>query len=202
LTVERLVNEPTAAALAYGLDKKKDETIAVYDFGGGTFDISISRSGRVWVEVKSTNGDTHLGGDNVDQKIIDWILEEFKKDQGVDLSKDPWRCSGSRKLPRRRRSSSLHDGNGLEPPFHHRGRERTQTPSAAALSLQARAARRGHHPAQRGTLPAGDEGCGVEPKDIDEVVLVGGQTRMPRIQQIVKELLARSPTRASTRTIC
>src|SRR5437867_143618 len=89
LTVERLVNEPTAAALAYGLDKKKDETIAVYDFGGGTFDISILEVGEGVVEVKSTNGDTHLGGDNIDQKIIDWILAEFKKDQGVDLSKDP-----------------------------------------------------------------------------------------------------------------
>ncbi|HEY6050489.1 MAG TPA: Hsp70 family protein, partial [Thermoanaerobaculia bacterium] len=88
LTVERLVNEPTAAALAYGLDKKKDETIAVYDFGGGTFDISILEVGEGVVEVKSTNGDTHLGGDNIDQRIIDWILQEFKKDQGVDLSKD------------------------------------------------------------------------------------------------------------------
>ena len=89
LKVERLVNEPTAAALAYGLDKKKDETIAVYDFGGGTFDISILEVGEGVVEVKSTNGDTHLGGDNIDQRIIDWILAEFKKDQGIDLSKDP-----------------------------------------------------------------------------------------------------------------
>src|ERR1700693_4211584 len=85
LTVERLVNEPTAAALAYGLDKKKDETIAVYDFGGGTFDISILEVGEGVVEVKSTNGDTHLGGDNIDQRVIDWILAEFKKDQGLDL---------------------------------------------------------------------------------------------------------------------
>src|SRR5690349_4531443 len=88
LTVERLVNEPTAAALAYGLDKKKDQTIAVYDFGGGTFDISILEVGEGVVEVKSTNGDTHLGGDNIDQKLIDWIIEEFRKDQGIDLSKD------------------------------------------------------------------------------------------------------------------
>ncbi|HXT21180.1 MAG TPA: Hsp70 family protein, partial [Thermoanaerobaculia bacterium] len=89
LNVERLVNEPTAAALAYGLDKKKDQTIAVYDFGGGTFDISILEVGDGVVEVKSTNGDTHLGGDNIDQKVIDWILAEFKKDQGIDLSRDP-----------------------------------------------------------------------------------------------------------------
>src|SRR3981081_1137435 len=88
LEVMRIINEPTAAALAYGLDKKKDETIAVYDFGGGTFDISILEVGEGVVEVKSTNGDTHLGGDNIDQRIIEWILTEFKKDQGVDLSKD------------------------------------------------------------------------------------------------------------------
>src|SRR6187397_2813805 len=88
LTVERLVNEPTAAALAYGLDKKKEETIAVYDFGGGTFDISILEVGEGVVEVKATNGDTHLGGDNIDQRIIDWIVDEFKKEQGIDLSKD------------------------------------------------------------------------------------------------------------------
>src|SRR5256712_292676 len=85
---ERLVNEPTAAALAYGLDKKKNETIAVYDFGGGTFDISILEVGDGVVEVKSTNGDTHLGGDNIDHRLIDWIIEEFRKDQGIDLSKD------------------------------------------------------------------------------------------------------------------
>src|SRR5205814_7368449 len=88
LDVLRIVNEPTAAALAYGLDKKKDETIAVFDFGGGTFDISILEVGEGVVEVKSTNGDTHLGGDNIDQRVIDWIIEEFRKDQGIDLSKD------------------------------------------------------------------------------------------------------------------
>src|SRR5262245_24619089 len=89
LQVERLVNEPTAAALAYGLDKKSDETIAVYDFGGGTFDISILEVGEGVVEVKATNGDTHLGGDNLDQKVIEWMLTEFKKDQGIDLGRDP-----------------------------------------------------------------------------------------------------------------
>ncbi len=88
LEVLRIVNEPTAAALAYGLDKKKDETIAVYDFGGGTFDISVLEVGEGVVEVKATNGDTHLGGDNLDQRVIDWIVAEFKKDQGIDLSKD------------------------------------------------------------------------------------------------------------------
>ena len=94
LDVPRIVNEPTAAALAYGLDKKKDETIAVYDFGGGTFDISVLEVGEGVVEVKATNGDTHLGGDNLDQRVIDWIVAEFKKDQGIDLARTRWRCSG------------------------------------------------------------------------------------------------------------
>ena len=106
LEVERIVNEPTAAALAYGLDKKKDETIAVYDFGGGTFDISILEVGEGVVEVKSTNGDTHLGGDNFDQRIIDWIIDEFKKDEGIDLGKDRMALQRLRKPPRRPRSSS------------------------------------------------------------------------------------------------
>ena len=94
LEVLRIVNEPTAAALAYGLDKKKDETIAVFDFGGGTFDISILEVGEGVVEVKSTNGDTHLGGDNLDQRIIDWLVAEFRKDQGLTSAKIGWRYSG------------------------------------------------------------------------------------------------------------
>ena len=96
LDVKRIVNEPTAAALAYGLDKKKDETIAVYDFGGGTFDISILEVGEGVIEVKSTNGDTHLGGDNLDQRIVDWLIAEFKQEQGLDLHRRAtrWRCSG------------------------------------------------------------------------------------------------------------
>ena len=102
LEVMRIINEPTAAALAYGLDKKKNETIAVYDFGGGTFDISILEVGEGMVEVKSTNGDTHLGGDNIDQRIIDWIVGEFKKENDIDLSQATrWRFSASRKPPRR-----------------------------------------------------------------------------------------------------
>ncbi len=106
LEVLRIINEPTAAALAYGLDRKKNETIAVYDFGGGTFDVSILEVGDGVVEVKSTNGDTHLGGDNIDQRIIDWLIQEFKKDQGIDVSKDRWPCSVSRKRRKRPRSSS------------------------------------------------------------------------------------------------
>ena len=105
LDVQRIINEPTASALAYGLDKKGDEKIAVYDLGGGTFDISILELGEGVFEVKATNGDTHLGGDDFDQRIIDWLLAEFKKDQGIDLAKDRRPCSGSRRRPRRRRSS-------------------------------------------------------------------------------------------------
>ena len=103
--MKRIINEPTAAALAYGLDKKKDEKIAVYDFGGGTFDISILEVGENVVEVKSTNGDTHLGGDDFDQRVIDYLIAEFKKDKGIDLSKDRWRCSACTRPRRRRRSS-------------------------------------------------------------------------------------------------
>jgi molecular chaperone DnaK len=107
LDVKRIVNEPTAAALAYGLDKKKDETIAVYDFGGGTFDISILEVGDGVVEVKATNGDTHLGGDNIDQRVIEWLLEEFKKDEGIDLAQgQDGDAAPARKRRRRRRSSS------------------------------------------------------------------------------------------------
>ncbi len=105
LEVLRIINEPTAASLAYGLDKKGDETIAVYDLGGGTFDVSVLEIGEGTFQVRSTNGDTHLGGDDFDQKVIDWLVEEFKKDQGIDLPRTAWPCSASRKPARRRRSS-------------------------------------------------------------------------------------------------
>ena len=108
LEVLRIVNEPTAAALAYGLDKKKDETIAVYDFGGGTFDISILEVGEGVVEVKSTNGDTHLGGDNIDQRIIDWIVDEFIKDQGIDLSKDKMALAAVKRSGGKSQDGTLH----------------------------------------------------------------------------------------------
>jgi molecular chaperone DnaK len=158
LTVERLVNEPTAAALAYGLDKKKDETIAVYDFGGGTFDISILEVGEGVVEVKSTNGDTHLGGDNIDQRVIDWILAEFKKDQGVDLSKDPHGpCSVSRRPEKAKIELSNVVETEVNLPFitaDASGPKHLQL----KLTREARAARRGHHREVDGTVQAGDEG--------------------------------------------
>ncbi|HKA36301.1 MAG TPA: molecular chaperone DnaK [Thermoanaerobaculia bacterium] len=194
LTVERLVNEPTAAALAYGLDKKKDETIAVYDFGGGTFDISILEVGEGVVEVKSTNGDTHLGGDNIDQRIIDWILAEFKKDQGVDLSKDPM---AMQRLKEAAEKAKIELSNVVETdvnlPF-------ITADASGPKHLQLKLTRskleqlvedivnRSIGPCKQALKDAG-----VEPKDIDEVVLVGGQTRMPRIQKLVKDLFGKDP---------
>jgi molecular chaperone DnaK len=194
LIVERLVNEPTAAALAYGLDKKKDETIAVYDFGGGTFDISILEVGEGVVEVKSTNGDTHLGGDNIDQRIIDWILEEFKKDQGIDLSKDAMAMQRLKEAAEKAKielSSTLETDINL--PF-------ITADASGPKHLQLKMTRSKLEQLIEDIIQKSVGPCrqalkdaGVEPKDIDEVVLVGGQTRMPRIQAIVKELFGREP---------
>ena len=191
----RIVNEPTAAALAYGLDKKKDETIAVYDFGGGTFDISILEVGEGVVEVKATNGDTHLGGDNIDQRVIDWIVAEFKKDQGIDLAQGqdgPAAPEGGR--GEGQEGALHHDGDGDQPALRHRRRLGPEAPDAEAHAGPARAAGRG--PARRsrwGRCKQCLKDAGVEAKDIDEVVLVGGMTRMPRIQQLVKEFFGKEP---------
>jgi len=194
LTVERLVNEPTAAALAYGLDKKGDETIAVYDFGGGTFDISILEVGEGVVEVKSTNGDTHLGGDNIDQRVIDWILQEFKKDQGIDLSQDPMAMQRLKEAAEKAKielSSTMETDLNL--PF-------ITADATGPKHLQMRLSRSKleqlvEEIIQRSVGPCRQalKDAGLGPKDIDEVVLVGGQTRMPRIQQLVKELFEKEP---------
>src|SRR6058998_326944 len=194
LKVERLVNEPTAAALAYGLDKKGDETIAVYDFGGGTFDISILEVGEGVVEVKSTNGDTHLGGDNIDQRVIDWILAEFKKDQGVDLSKDPM---AMQRLKEAAEKAKIELSNVVETevnlPF-------ITADASGPKHLQLKLSRSKLEQLVEDIINKSMAPCkqamkdaGVEPKDIDEVVLVGGQTRMPRIQALVKELFGKDP---------
>jgi molecular chaperone DnaK len=194
LTVERLVNEPTAAALAYGLDKKKDETIAVYDFGGGTFDISILEVGEGVVEVKSTNGDTHLGGDNIDQRIIEWILGEFKKDQGVDLSKDPM---AMQRLKEAAEKAKIELSNVVETdinlPF-------ITADASGPKHMQLKLTRSRLEQLVEDIVLRSVEPCkqalkdaGLEAKDIDEVVLVGGQTRMPRIQALVKELFGKEP---------
>ena len=194
LEVLRIVNEPTAAALAYGLDKKKDETIAVYDFGGGTFDISILEVGEGVVEVKSTNGDTHLGGDNIDQRIIDWIVDEFIKDQGIDLSKDKMalqRLKEAAEKAKMELSTTLETEINL--PF-------VTADASGPKHLNMKLTRAKFEGLVEDILQRSVEPCklalkdaGLNPEDINEVVLVGGSTRIPRVQQIVKDLFRKDP---------
>ena len=140
LNVLRIINEPTASALAYGLDKQKNETIAVYDFGGGTFDISILEVGDNVVEVKSTNGDTHLGGDDIDQRVMDWIVDEFKKDQGIDLSQRQDGAAKAEGSGGAREDRALdHHGDGDQPALHYRGPDGPQAPQHEAHEGEARA---------------------------------------------------------------
>src|SRR6266496_3757166 len=194
LEVLRIVNEPTAAALAYGLDKKKDETIAVYDFGGGTFDISVLEVGEGVVEVKATNGDTHLGGDNLDQRVIDWIVAEFKRDQGIDLSKDKMALQRLKEAAEKAKcelSTTLESDINL--PF-----VTADQSGPKHLSLKLNRAKLEQLVADlleksMGPVRQCLKDAGVEPKDIDEVVLVGGMTRMPKIQAMVKELFGKDP---------
>ncbi len=194
LEVLRIVNEPTAAALAYGLDKKQDETIAVYDFGGGTFDISVLEVGEGVVEVKATNGDTHLGGDNLDQRVIDWIVAEFKKDQGIDLSKDKMALQRLKEAAEKAKcelSTTLETEINL--PFVTAD---ASGPKHLALKLtRAKLEQITDDLLQRsmGPLRQALKDAGLEPKDIDEVVLVGGMTRMPKIQQLVKDYFGKEP---------
>jgi len=194
LEVMRIINEPTAAALAYGLDKKKNETIAVYDFGGGTFDISILEVGDGVVEVKSTNGDTHLGGDNIDQRIIDWIVGEFKKENGIDLSKDQMalqRLKEAAEKTKMELSTLLESEINL--PFITAD---ATGPKHLQMKLtRARFEQMVEDILQRSVGPCKQAmtDAGVTPSQINEVVLVGGQTRMPRIQAIVRDLFSREP---------
>jgi molecular chaperone DnaK len=194
LEVMRIVNEPTAAALAYGLDKKKDETIAVFDFGGGTFDISILEVGEGVVEVKSTNGDTHLGGDNIDQRIIDWIIDEFRKDQGIDLSKDKMalqRLKESAEKAKIELSSTMETEINL--PFITADQA---GPKHLVMKLtRAKFEQLVEDILQRtmGPCRAALEDAAIQKDKIDEVVLVGGSTRIPKVQQMVKEFFGREP---------
>jgi len=196
LEVKRIINEPTAAALAYGLDKKKDETIAVYDFGGGTFDISILEVGEGVIEVKSTNGDTHLGGDNIDQRIVDWLIDEFKKDEGLSL-----RDKGNEMALQRLRDAaerakielSTTMQTEINLPFITADasgpKHLVKTLTRAKLEEMVRdIIERSIGPCKQAMKDAG-----VTPEKIDEVVLVGGQTRMPRIQALVKEVFGKEP---------
>jgi molecular chaperone DnaK len=194
LEVMRIVNEPTAAALAYGLDKKKDETIAVYDFGGGTFDISILEVGEGVVEVKSTNGDTHLGGDNIDQRIIDWINTEFKKTDGIDLSKDRMALQ---RLKEAAEKAKMELSTVMETDINLPFITADQTgPKHLQMKLtRAKFEQLVDDLLQRTVGPTKQalSDAGLDPSKIDEVVLVGGSTRIPKVQEIVKGLFGKEP---------
>lgn len=195
LTVERIVNEPTAAALAYGLDKKQNGTIAVYDLGGGTFDISILEIGDGVFEVKSTNGDTFLGGDDFDSKIIEWILAEFKKDSGKDLSKDPQAMQRIKDAAEKAKIElSSAQQTEINQPFITQGDDGqplhlTMTLTRAKLEeLVDDLIQRSFEPVRKAM-----EDAKVKPSDISEIVLVGGQTRMPKVQEEVKKFFGKEP---------
>lgn len=194
LEVLRIINEPTAAALAYGLDKKKNEVIAVYDFGGGTFDISILEVGENVVEVKATNGDTHLGGDNLDQKVIDWIIDEFKKDQGIDLSKDKMALQRLKEAAEKAKielSSVLETEINL--PF-------ITADASGPKHLSMKLTRAKLETMIAGMIERTLEPCrlaladaDLKAEDIDEIILVGGSTRIPKVQEEVQKFFGREP---------
>jgi molecular chaperone DnaK len=194
LNVSRIINEPTAAALAYGLDKKKDETIAVYDFGGGTFDISVLEVGEGVVEVKATNGDTHLGGDDLDDRIIEWLVSEFKKSEGIDLSKDRMALQ---RLKEGAEKAKIELSTAMETevnlPFvtaDATGPKHMQVKLTRAKleQLVDDLLQRTMAPVKQALADAG-----VDPSKIDEIVLVGGSTRMPKVQQLVRDFFGKEP---------
>ncbi|MCD6353313.1 MAG: molecular chaperone DnaK [Proteobacteria bacterium] len=194
LNVLRIINEPTAASLAYGLDKEKDETIAVYDFGGGTFDVSILEVGENVVEVKSTNGNTHLGGDNLDQRIIDWLVDEFKKDQGIDLSKDRMALQRLKEAAEKAKielSSTMETEINL--PF-------ITADAAGPKHLNIKLSRAKFEQLVDNLIDKSKSPCkqalsdaGLKPSDLNEAVLVGGSTRIPKVQNLVKDLFGKEP---------
>ena len=197
LNVRRIINEPTAAALAYGLDKKKDEKIAVYDFGGGTFDISILEVGENVVDVLATNGDTHLGGDNIDQRLMDWLITEFKKDTGIDVSKDKMvlqRLKEAAEKAKIELSSTMETEINL--PF-------LTADQTGPKHLSVKLTRAKFESMIEDFIERSLEPCrkclkdaGLEPKDLNEVVLVGGSTRIPKVQEAVKKLFGKEPNRS------
>ena len=197
LEVLRIINEPTAAALAYGLDKKKEEKVAVFDLGGGTYDISVLELAEGVFEVKSTNGDTHLGGDDFDQRLIDWLVAEFKKDQGIDLSKDAMalqRLKEAAEKAKMELSSTTQTDINL--PFITADQS---GPKHLNISLtRAKFEQLVDDLIQR-TIPPMQQAlkdAGLDPKQIDEVILVGGSTRIPKIQQIVKDFFGKEPNKS------
>jgi molecular chaperone DnaK len=197
LDVKRIINEPTAAALAYGLDKKKDETIAVYDFGGGTFDISILEVGDNVVEVKATNGDTHLGGDNFDQRIIDWLVSEFKREQGIDLSRDPMAMQRLKEAGEKAKCElSTVAETEINLPFITAD---ASGPKHLLMKLtRAKFEQMIEDLVERSVDPCKQalRDSGMALSDIDEVVLVGGSTRVPLVQQVVKRLFNKEPNKS------
>ncbi|MGB9906791.1 MAG: molecular chaperone DnaK [Candidatus Saccharicenans sp.] len=194
LDVVRIINEPTAAALAYGMEKKKNEIIAVYDFGGGTFDISILEVGEGVVEVKSTNGDTHLGGDDIDQRVQDWIVSEFKKETGIDLTKDKMALQRLKEAAEKAKIElSTMMETEINLPFITAD---ASGPKHLLMKLtRAKLEQLAEDLIQRSIPPVRQalEDAGLKPEDINEVILVGGQTRMPRIQQVVRDFFGKEP---------
>ena len=197
LEVLRIVNEPTAAALAYGLDKKKDEIIAVFDFGGGTFDISVLEVGEGVVEVKSTNGDTHLGGDDVDEVLVGWIIEEFMKDQGIDLHNDKMalqRLKESAEKAKVELSSAMETEINL--PFITAD---ASGPKHLVMKLTRSKFEQLVEPILKRLMPPVEQAikdAGLTPKDIEEIVLVGGSTRIPKVQEMVKDFFGKEPNKS------
>lgn len=197
LEVMRIVNEPTAAALAYGLDKKKDETIAVFDFGGGTFDISILEVGEGVVEVKSTNGDTHLGGDDVDEALIKWIIDEFKKDQGIDLTTDKMALQ---RLKEAAEKAKIELSSAMETEINLPFITADQSgPKHLVLKLTRAKFEALVEPLLKRLMPPVEQAikdAGLEKGAIDEIVLVGGSTRIPKVQEMVKEFFGKEPNKS------
>lgn len=197
LEVLRIVNEPTAAALAYGLDKKKDEIIAVFDFGGGTFDISVLEVGEGVVEVKSTNGDTHLGGDDVDEILVSWIIDEFKKDQGIDLHNDKMALQRLKEAGEKAKvelSSAMETEINL--PFITAD---ASGPKHLVMKLTRAKFEQLVEPVLKRLMPPVEQAikdAGLTPKDIEEIVLVGGSTRIPKVQEMVKEYFGKEPNKS------
>jgi molecular chaperone DnaK len=197
LDVVRIINEPTASALAYGLDKKKEEKVAVYDLGGGTYDISVLELAEGVFEVKSTNGDTHLGGDDFDQRLIEWLVAEFKKDQGIDLSKDPMALQRLKEAAEKAKMElSTVNQTDINLPFITADQS---GPKHLNMSLtRAKFEQLVDDLIQR-TIPPMQQAlkdAGLDPKRIDEVILVGGSTRIPKIQQIVKDYFGKEPNKS------
>jgi molecular chaperone DnaK len=196
LDVKRIINEPTASALAYGLDKKHDEKIAVYDLGGGTFDISILELGDGVFEVKATNGDTHLGGDDFDQRVMDWLLAEFKKDQGIDLSKDPQALQRLKEAAEKAKielSSTMSTEINLPYVTADASGPKHLVMTLSRAKLQDLV--KDLVEQTKGPVQAALKDAGLKPSDIDEVILVGGMTRMPAVQELVKGLFGKEPHR-------